>query len=93
MTPVTIVWNTRRPYTKHGQRIAASLTADGARIRFVDLDRNITGEIDTCDGALMLTPKNVLQAYDECAYRAPMLQDEAERAEFVRLTQCAKWQV
>ena len=39
----TAVWNTGRNYTPRGQRVAAALNEN--KINFVDVDRNIEGEI------------------------------------------------
>ena len=60
----TIVFNTRREYTKHGQRIAATKLADG-RVQFVDVDRNVNHVTKyECE----LTRAAVMSAYDNCEY-------------------------
>lgn len=60
----TIVFNTHRKYSEHGQRIAATKLADG-RVQFVDVDRNINHVTKyECE----LTRAAVMTAYDNSEY-------------------------
>jgi hypothetical protein len=67
-------FNTKREYTKNGQRIAASLLENGD-IVFVDVDRQIDGVISagalTCDDVLALgcfTQRGIMESYDKNEY-------------------------
>ena len=67
-------FNTRREYTKNGQRIAAALQ-DNGDIVFVDIDRQIDGVISagalTCDEVLAFgcfTQRAIMAAYDANQY-------------------------
>jgi hypothetical protein len=60
----SIVFNTGRGYSSHGQRIAATQLADG-RVQFVDIDRGIN---HVTKHGCELTQAAVMRAYDACAY-------------------------
>jgi hypothetical protein len=62
-----IVFNTMRPYSRHGQRIAADFHTDDT-IVFVDVDRGIAGVIDPLGFNDDLTQHNVMHDYDHCTY-------------------------
>lgn len=76
--PVAIVrFNTNRPYTRYGQRITASLYADGS-VTFYDQDRMIDGGFDTPVYYDVLDLQNspghlqalTIEAYDTGAYHS-----------------------
>jgi len=65
----TIRFNTKRLYTKAGQRIVATLHDDGV-VTFFDHDRMVHGEFEFIKGAEdLFNQVTVMDAYDH--YRAP----------------------
>lgn len=75
-TPIiSIHFNTDRPYTRHGQRITASLYPDGS-VTFYDQDRMIDGAFDTpvyydvvdLENSLGVLRALTIEAYDIGAY-------------------------
>lgn len=70
-----ISFNTRRMYTEHGQRIAAT-TAPGERVVFVDIDRGIYG---VSKSRCALDRMSVMWVYDTCDYVDWYANDAEER--------------
>ena len=57
-----IAWNTARPYTKNGQRIAAAEIAGGVFMK--DIDRNLEYFFEDC----AFNRVAILNAYDDGAF-------------------------
>lgn len=62
--PKVLAFNTMRPYSPHGQRIAASRLSDG-RLVFVDADRGVYG---VTKAPCQLLPHLVMAEYDSGRY-------------------------
>ena len=66
-----ITFNTGRPYSQHGQRIAADFFNDRhgeVFIVFSDVDRHIDGVIATAGTDCQLTQALVMREYDQTRY-------------------------
>lgn len=66
-----ITFNTGRPYSQHGQRIAADFFNDRhgeVFIVFCDIDRHIDGVIATSGTDCQLTHALVMREYDQTRY-------------------------
>lgn len=65
-----MAWNTNRPYTDKGQRIAAITLSDG-RLFFFDIDRNVRGVTETATwGCREHNIEFVMTCYDHGIYES-----------------------